>query len=113
MKLRSLANNVVMSSLRAVSCTRHSRVFEVDKEIAYENIEIITRSHPDAFPSALRQKGKTQTKVHDTEDALVKVTEKCPECGHMEAYFKELQVRLPYTCPPILILMANTAPERG
>ncbi len=40
---------------------------------AYENIEIVTRSHPDAFPSALRQKGKTQTKVHDSEDALLKV----------------------------------------
>lgn len=31
---------------------------------AYENIEIVTRSHPDAFPSALSQKRKTQTKVH-------------------------------------------------
>lgn len=41
--------------------------------LAYENIEIITRSHPDAFPSALRQKGKTQTKTHDSEDALLKV----------------------------------------
>ena len=40
---------------------------------AYENIEIVTRSHPDAFPSALRQKGKTQTKVHDSEAALLKV----------------------------------------
>ena len=35
---------------------------------AYENIEITTRSHPDAFPSALRQARKTQTKkLNDTE----------------------------------------------
>lgn len=40
---------------------------------AYENIEVVTRSHPDAFPSPLRQKGKTQTKVHDPNEALLKV----------------------------------------
>ncbi|KZT09025.1 DNA-directed RNA polymerase I kDa polypeptide [Laetiporus sulphureus 93-53] len=60
---------------------------------SYENIETVTRSHPDAFPSLLRQKGKTQTKVHDANDALLKVTERCPECGHMEVYSKELQLR--------------------
>ena len=78
---------------------------------AYENIEIVTRSHPEAFPSALRQKRKTQTKVHAANEDLLKVgylssarlshrtvssppkvTEKCPECGHMEAYSKEAQV---------------------
>ncbi|KDQ55003.1 hypothetical protein JAAARDRAFT_60445 [Jaapia argillacea MUCL 33604] len=72
---------------------------------SYENIEITTRSHPDAFPSALRQKGKTQTKIHEGGEALLKVTEKCPECGHMEAYSKEMQLRsadegstILYTC---------------
>ncbi|KAI0344174.1 DNA-directed RNA polymerase I kDa polypeptide [Trametopsis cervina] len=72
---------------------------------SYENIEIITRSHPDAFPSALRQKSKTQTKTHNSEDALLKVTEKCPNCGHMEAFSKEMQLRsadegstILYTC---------------
>lgn len=40
---------------------------------AYENITVVTRSHPDAFPSALRQKGKTQTKEHDSEAALLLV----------------------------------------
>ncbi|TCD71400.1 DNA-directed RNA polymerase I core subunit rpa12 [Steccherinum ochraceum] len=72
---------------------------------SYENIEIVTRSHPDAFPSALHQRRKTQTKVHAGEDALLRVTEKCPSCGHMEAYSKELQLRsadegstILYTC---------------
>lgn len=42
---------------------------------AYENIEITTHSRPDAFPSALRQKlRKTQTKVHEGDDGLLKVT---------------------------------------
>ena len=40
---------------------------------AYENIEIVTRSHPEAFPSALRQKRKTQTKVHAANEDLLKV----------------------------------------
>lgn len=79
---------------------------------AYENIEITTHSRPDAFPSALRQKlRKTQTKVHEGDDGLLKVSckhsaftallmscarqvsEKCPACGHAEAYSKELQLR--------------------
>ncbi|KAK7688026.1 hypothetical protein QCA50_008396 [Cerrena zonata] len=60
---------------------------------SYENIEIITRSHPDAFPSALAQKRKTQTKVHESDDALLRVTELCPQCGHTEAFSKEMQLR--------------------
>ncbi|KAG2101850.1 transcription factor S-II-domain-containing protein [Suillus discolor] len=71
---------------------------------SYENIEITTRSHPDAFPSALRQKRKTQTKVHQGK-VLPKVSEKCPACGHLEAYYEEKQMRsadegstILYTC---------------
>ncbi|OJA13476.1 hypothetical protein AZE42_04403 [Rhizopogon vesiculosus] len=59
---------------------------------SYENIEITTRSHPEAFPSALRQKRKTQTKVHQGK-VLPKVSEKCPACGHLEAYYEEKQMR--------------------
>ncbi|EKM83361.1 hypothetical protein AGABI1DRAFT_110030 [Agaricus bisporus var. burnettii JB137-S8] len=60
---------------------------------SYDNIVITTRSHPDAFPSALRQKRKTQTKFHDKGDQGTLVSEKCPACGHMEAYSKEMQLR--------------------
>ena len=42
---------------------------------AYENIEITTRSHPDAFPSALQQKRKTQTKTHNADEVRLKVGE--------------------------------------
>ncbi|KAI6107362.1 hypothetical protein EDD16DRAFT_1887102 [Pisolithus croceorrhizus] len=59
---------------------------------SYENIEIVTHSHPDAFPSALRQKRKTQTKIHQGK-VLPKVSEKCPACGYMEAYYEEKQAR--------------------
>ncbi|KAF8980126.1 DNA-directed RNA polymerase I kDa polypeptide [Cyathus striatus] len=60
---------------------------------SYENTVITTRSHPDAFPSALRQKRKTQTKLHEKGDQGTLVAEKCPACGHMEAYSKEMQLR--------------------
>ncbi|KNZ79354.1 DNA-directed RNA polymerase I subunit RPA12 [Termitomyces sp. J132] len=77
---------------------------------SYENTEITTRSHPDAFPSALQQKRKTQTKRHEKGDqgTLVRgptralclvtltfgqVSEKCPACGHLSAYSKEMQLR--------------------
>lgn len=85
---------------------------------AYENIETTTRSHPEAFPSALRQKRKIQTKQHEADADLLKVsqlvnkelvflislkvTEKCPECGHLEAFYKEKQVCL------IILVARNT-----
>jgi len=72
---------------------------------SYENIEITTRSHPDAFPSALQQKRKTQTKTHRADEVRLKVTELCPRCGHLEAYSEEKQLRsadegstILYTC---------------
>ncbi|KAF9073971.1 DNA-directed RNA polymerase I kDa polypeptide [Rhodocollybia butyracea] len=60
---------------------------------SYENIKITTRSHPDAFPSVLRQKRKTQTKTHDSENLGDLVSEQCPNCSHPEAYSKALQLR--------------------
>ncbi|KAG5339729.1 hypothetical protein C0989_003917 [Termitomyces sp. Mn162] len=61
---------------------------------SYENTEITTRSHPDAFPSALQQKRKTQTKRHEKGDQGTLVSEKCPACGHLSAYSKEMQLRM-------------------
>ncbi|EJD43376.1 hypothetical protein AURDEDRAFT_114723 [Auricularia subglabra TFB-10046 SS5] len=75
----------------------------VEPSSSYDNIKIVTRSHPDAFPSVLRQKRKTQTQT--SGDALLRVKEKCPACGHNEALAKELQLRsadegstILYTC---------------
>ncbi|KAI9063511.1 hypothetical protein FKP32DRAFT_1539423, partial [Trametes sanguinea] len=69
----------------------------------YENIVIVTRSVPDVFLNALRQKRKTQTKVHAANEDLLKVTEKCPECGHMVTYSEKAQntdegLTIFYTC---------------
>ncbi|KAF8885223.1 hypothetical protein CPB84DRAFT_1788449 [Gymnopilus junonius] len=61
---------------------------------SYENVIITTRSAPEAFPSALRQKRKIQTKLHETGDQGTLVSEKCPACGHLEAYSKVMQVRV-------------------
>jgi len=75
------------STITCVECDREENVSE------YQDIQITTRSHPDAFPSALRQKRKTQTKVHVEGDHGLLVTERCPACGHAEAYSKEIQMR--------------------
>ncbi|KIY48644.1 DNA-directed RNA polymerase I kDa polypeptide [Fistulina hepatica ATCC 64428] len=60
---------------------------------SFDNIEVTTRSHPDAFPSPLRQKRKTQTKHHQEDHQGTLVAEKCPQCGHMQAFSKEMQLR--------------------
>ncbi|KAJ7804694.1 DNA-directed RNA polymerase I kDa polypeptide [Mycena olivaceomarginata] len=54
----------------------------VEPASSYENTEITTRSDPDA---------KTQTKLHETGDQGTLVNEKCPSCGALEAYSKEMQ----------------------
>ncbi|EJD04496.1 DNA-directed RNA polymerase [Fomitiporia mediterranea MF3/22] len=76
-----------------------------EKASAYENIVITTRSHLDAFPSVLRQKRKTQTKIHESGETRMIVNEQCPNCGHDEAYSEEKQMRsadegstILYTC---------------
>ncbi|KIJ27959.1 hypothetical protein M422DRAFT_215530 [Sphaerobolus stellatus SS14] len=65
----------------------------VEPASSFEDIEITTRSHPDAFPSPLRQARRTQTQKLEGSEALEKVLEKCPSCGHGEAYLKQLQLR--------------------
>ena len=69
------ASNVATKSLPAVRCRASFFSLGITSVAiaAYENIEITTRSHPEAFPSALRQKRKTQTKVHEADAALLKV----------------------------------------
>ncbi|TDL22283.1 DNA-directed RNA polymerase I kDa polypeptide [Rickenella mellea] len=86
----------------SVSCEQCGHV---EPASSYEDIEITTRSHPEAFPSALRQKRKTQTKIHESGETRMIVTELCPNCGHVEAFIEEKQMRsadegstIMYTC---------------
>jgi hypothetical protein len=63
------------------SCTQTSSLYKfLAKYIifkffwaAYDNIEITTRSHPDAFPSPLRQAKKTQTKRLESHEFMERV----------------------------------------
>ncbi|WFD28194.1 DNA-directed RNA polymerase I core subunit rpa12 [Malassezia nana] len=63
----------------------------------YDNLSIVTRSHPSAFPSILRQKRQLVSHVNHNneletmEQATIK--EKCPGCGNEEMNFHTLQLR--------------------
>ncbi|KAI5988133.1 hypothetical protein EDC04DRAFT_1446915 [Pisolithus marmoratus] len=52
--------------------------------------------------SALSQKRVTQTKIHQGK-VLPKVTEKCPACRSMEAYYEEKQTKDRRCCIPYFI----------
>ncbi|KAF8329091.1 DNA-directed RNA polymerase I kDa polypeptide [Cantharellus anzutake] len=72
---------------------------------SYENTVVYTRSHPDAFPSALRMKKATLIKIHEGADLGTKCNEPCPRCSHPESWYREAQTRsadegatISYTC---------------
>lgn len=50
--------------------------------LAFENIEVVTRSHPDAFPSALRDARKIQTTQHESSVVQTEVSPDRSRLGH-------------------------------
>ncbi|KDQ17520.1 hypothetical protein BOTBODRAFT_53117 [Botryobasidium botryosum FD-172 SS1] len=80
---------------------------------SYENFEVTTRSHPDAFPSALRQKRTTQTKAHASVDIGTKSQEACPKCGHPESFYFEKQTRGADEGSTIFYTCANSKCKHG
>jgi hypothetical protein len=62
------ANSVAVKSLLLVSPAACWFLRWHEKNVAYENVIVTTRSDPEAFPSALRQKRKTETKQHEKGD---------------------------------------------
>ncbi|CAO1633322.1 unnamed protein product [Sympodiomycopsis kandeliae] len=78
----------------------------------YDNLTLVTKSNPSAFPSALRLKRQLVTTISANkkqdgaraDEATIK--EKCPKCGNEEMNFSTLQMRSAdegttvfYTCP--------------
>lgn len=63
----------------------------------YDNLSIVTHSHPSAFPSVLRQKRQLvshadgERELETMEQATIK--EKCPGCGNEEMNYHTLQLR--------------------
>ncbi|KAF2228094.1 DNA-directed RNA polymeras-like protein I subunit [Elsinoe ampelina] len=55
---------------------------------------IITRSKPDAFPSALRAKrSDVQTTRAEQGEQYSRINETCPQCGQEEVSYYERQLR--------------------
>ena len=62
----------------------------------YDNLAIVTRSHPTAFPSILRQKRQLVSHTGDDGDVEMEqatIKEKCPGCGNEEMNYHTLQLR--------------------
>ncbi len=64
----------------------------------YDNLSIVTRSHPSAFPSVLQQKRQLVSALNSAGEASERekaatINEKCPKCGHDEMQFHTLQLR--------------------
>ena len=71
------------STLSALDCfsANASNVFPAE----YENVPIITRSHPEAFPSPLKDKRSlvqsVQKAVAEETNKQQEIRETCPKCG--------------------------------
>jgi len=62
----------------------------------YDNLAIVPRSHPTAFPSILRQKRQRVSHTGDDGDVEMEqatIKEKCPGCGNEEMNYHTLQLR--------------------
>lgn len=61
----------------------------------FTNLEVVTTTADDAFPSALRSKKsavKTTLKKGELKEGAV-IKEKCPKCGNDEMHYHTLQLR--------------------
>lgn len=62
----------------------------------YDNLTVVTRSHPSAFPSVLRQKRQLVSTLREDGEGGEKaatINEPCPKCNHPELLFHTLQLR--------------------
>lgn len=75
----------------------YSFLVQLDTPTAYENLDVKTESHPNAFPSSLRQK-RALVQGHKDDGSRQKdddpvVQEKCEKCGHVGLSYKTMQLR--------------------
>lgn len=61
----------------------------------FANLEVVTKSSEDAFPSSLKMKRsvvKTSLKKDELDEGAT-IKEKCPKCGNEEMQYHTLQLR--------------------
>ncbi|GMM53045.1 DNA-directed RNA polymerase I core subunit [Starmerella bacillaris] len=85
----TLLDKATQAELICGSC---KRTYEAAR---FQNLEVVTESAPNAFPSALRAKrSAVKTTINSDElDEGAVIQETCPECGNDEMSFHTLQMR--------------------
>lgn len=77
---------------RELKCQMCMREYDAKQ---FKELQVITESAPNAFPSSLRAKRsavKTSIGDDELEDAAI-IKETCPQCGNDEMSFHTLQMR--------------------
>ncbi|KAI9188346.1 DNA-directed RNA polymerase I core subunit rpa12 [Blastocladiella emersonii ATCC 22665] len=60
---------------------------------AFENVEVVTRSRPDAFANANREISLWKSQMGVRAEQAATINEKCPQCGNPEMEFHTMQLR--------------------
>ncbi|RUS19515.1 transcription factor S-II-domain-containing protein [Endogone sp. FLAS-F59071] len=66
---------------------------EIRSRPDYENIEVVTTSGPNAFPSPLKAKRSLIQQKQKPKEGAATIKEKCPNCGNDEMRFHTMQLR--------------------
>ena len=91
--------NLTSIIVNPFSCEYRLLIFSLSLSLplfpVYDNLSIVTSSHPSAFPSALRQKRQlvntASTQEGTAESATIR--EPCQKCGAEEVNFRTVQMR--------------------
>ncbi|KAI9222221.1 DNA-directed RNA polymerase I kDa polypeptide [Blastocladiella britannica] len=60
---------------------------------AFEGVEVVTRSRPNAFANANREISLWKSQMGARSEQAATINEKCPKCGNPEMTFHTMQLR--------------------
>ncbi|ORZ39507.1 transcription factor S-II-domain-containing protein [Catenaria anguillulae PL171] len=78
------------SALSDVKCSLCTRLMPAS---AFEGVEVVTRSRPNAFATANREISLWKSQMGVGAEQGATINEKCPKCGNPEMTFHTMQLR--------------------